>query len=163
MSAWTENQLAQNAAIRRALGLPDDVEVVREANGWRVELPEESGRLAIELDAKLGGVDAARAASAHPTSTTLRLSVDGERAAASLRREQRPDVVAEADGRRVIDEREGGATDRERYVNERAKALAKAFLGAVDAHAERERLPSLWEVTAAVAAFRDLIDRGVLK
>lgn len=129
MSAWDENQLAQNAAIRRALGLPDDVEVTREANGWRVEVPEQHGRLAIELHAR-HGAERAR-------------TIDT--------------FIAESDGVRVIDEGvlvahgdrvlAGDASDRERYVTERAEQLARAYTEA------RRLLP----------IFRDLIDKGVLK
>jgi hypothetical protein len=52
---------------------------------------------------------------------------------------------------------------REHEVQKRAQALAKAFIKLVNQHADREQLPSLWEINAAVTAFRDLIDKGVLK
>lgn len=53
----------------------------------------------------------------------------------------------------------GDAADRERYVTERAEFLAKAFrtaLAALDG-------PVFVTTNEAVAAFQNLIDRGVLK
>lgn len=77
----------------------------------------------------------------------ITLKVDGEELAAA--------VV------KAADDLSGSAADRERYVNERAQFLARAFVDVVNDSGPSQATSA--QQNACFCAFRELIDKGVLR
>lgn len=160
--SWAETQLEQNTAIRRALGVPEDTEVIRTANGWTVNVAEATGRTAIELAKRIGErvaigswtADEAQATHVRTGDDTLILHGEGVDTpdgfvltSASIDGDTATRVLAEGD--------HVTADDRERYVTARAEQLARAFDGTLG----QDRLT----LNSCIRVFRALIDRGMLK
>jgi hypothetical protein len=131
MSAVDEQE--QAGAIRRALSLPDDAEVTRDPDGWRIRVPAITAELALSIDRR------------------VRAATD---VGAWAREPDEPLFPTPQLDRTLV----GGVAEREQYVTARAEQLARAFDDAV----RRVRTPRL-TLNGAILAFRDLIDRGVLK